>query len=68
MNLRRVELNELVEQNKVLDKQVKEVTSTSTNQQLVDLVAKLKIDNEDLEKRVNAFKTGGIQLISEEDL
>ena len=39
-----------------------------TNQQLIDIITKLEKENTDLDSRVEGFKSGGIELISEEQL
>lgn len=39
-----------------------------TNQQLIDKIADLEKDNLHLDKKVKAIQSGGIQLISEEQL
>ena len=68
INVRRTELNTLLDSNKANDKVLKELTVTQTNDQLADLLTKLTSDIESLETRLSAFKTGGIELISEDVL
>jgi len=48
-----------------LEKNIKDVTSSFTNQSLLEMILKLKEENKKVLTRVNAFKTGGIKLISE---
>lgn len=68
INLRREEFNELNDTNKNLKKMLEEATNSYTNDQLRNMIEKLKNENEEMSGKVSAFKSGGIELISEEQL
>ena len=60
INVRRLEFNDLIEKNKALEKELKEATSSLSNQQLADLVTKLTSENASMSQRVHDFRSGGI--------
>ena len=64
--MRRAEFNELSDQAKALEKEYKETTNSLTNIQIRDMIAKIEKENTELEERVHGFKSGGIELVSEE--
>jgi predicted nuclease with TOPRIM domain len=66
--VRREEFNTLNEQAKELKKNLDEATQQHTNDELKKMIDKLQAENEVLEKKVDAFKSGGVELISEEVL
>ena len=68
INIRREENNTLSDKVKGLEKELKEVTSSQTNDELVKLIKKLQEENEVLDKKVDSFKSGGIQRISEDQI
>ena len=68
INVRREEFNTLNEEAKELKKKLDEATMQHTNAELKAMIEKLMLENEVLEKKVDAFKTGGVELISEEEL
>lgn len=66
--MRRTEFNELSDQAKALEKEFKEATNTLTNTELSKMIEKLEKENTELAERVHGFKSGGIELVSEEQL
>lgn len=68
INVRREEFNALAETTKGMTKELTAATDSYTNDQLISMIEKLKVENKDLDERVNAFKYGGIELVSEEML
>lgn len=68
ISTRRDEFNKLSDQLKEIDKKQKDATNTMTNEQLVVMISKLEIENSQLDTKVTAFKTGGIQLVSEDQI
>ena len=64
----REELTSVNDITKDLEKSLKEITQSLTNDQLVAHISKIQSENESLDKKVQAFKSGGITLISEDDV
>ena len=60
INVRRQEFNTLVEEGKVLGRELSEATSTQTNQELTAMISKLTTDNAALLEKVEKFRSGGI--------
>ena len=60
INVRRQEFNTLVEDGKVLGRELSEATSTQTNQELTAMISKLTTDNAALLEKVEKFRSGGI--------
>jgi hypothetical protein len=47
---------------------LKEVSSSLTNQQLNEMIEKLEKENLEVSTKVEAFKSGGIEMISEDKI
>jgi 26S proteasome regulatory subunit (ATPase 3-interacting protein) len=66
INVRREEFNKLIEDNKSLTKQFAEATSTQTNTELKAIIERLTRENKENAERVVQFRSGGIELVSED--
>lgn len=56
------------EETKELEKKFKEATSSHTNEDLASMIEKLVLQNETMSIKVNGFKSGGIELLSKEQI
>ena len=52
----------------LLDKDLKEVTSTLTTEELIKTIDSLKLENKELSAKVKGFKNGKIKLISDDEI